>query len=106
MAISGCLMKHRSHTYERSTGSPILKSDLDQVELGVTTKDWVLDTFGPPTRVRNFKDDSEILIYERSERTEHEFSFFLIFSSESSEVTKETLSFEIRDGIVRKYWLD
>jgi outer membrane protein assembly factor BamE (lipoprotein component of BamABCDE complex) len=106
MIVGGCLMTHRSHTYESSGGHPISRSDLDHVEPGVTTKDWVLDTFGSPTRERHFKDDSEILIYERSERTEHEFSLFLIFSTESSEVTKDTLSFEIKDGVVQKYWLD
>lgn len=105
-AFSGCLITHRSDTHEISPGQPISRSDLDQIEPGVTTKDWVLDTFGPPTRVRQFKDGSEIIRYERGERTDYEFSLFLIFSTKSSDVKKETLSFEIKDGIVQKYWMD
>ncbi len=85
---------------------PISRSDLYRVEPGVTTKEWVLDTFGLPTRKKHLKDYSEILIYERSEKKEYEFSLFLLFRIESSEVKKETVSFIIKDGVVRKYWQD
>ena len=90
----------------RISAPQISKWDLCRVQPGITTKEWVLDTFGPPTRERHFKDYLDILIYERSERKKNEFSLFLLFKFESAEVKKETLSFEIRDGVVQKYWLN
>lgn len=104
--FNGCLIHHRSYTHQASPERPIPRHELEKVEPGVTTKEWVLDTFGAPTGERYLKDDVEILLYETRNRTEHEFSLFLIFSSESSEESKEILSFEIKDGVVQRYWFD
>ena len=104
--FNGCLINHRSHTFQTSPERLVPRSELEKIEPGTTTKEWVLDRFGMPTRTRHLKDGSEILLYETRKRTEHEFSFFFIFSTESSEESKETVSFEIKDGIVQRYWTD
>lgn len=106
MSLSGCLISHRSHTYQVSPDRPILKSDLEKIEPGVTTEEWVLNSFGTPTNTRHLKDNAEILLYETINKTERKLSLFLIFSTESSEETRETVSFEIKDGVVQRYWID
>ena len=106
MTFNGCLINHRSHTRQTSPERPIPTSELEKIEPGTTTKEWVLDRFGMPTKTRHLKDGAEILLYETRNRTEHEFSFFFIFSTESSKETKETISFEIKDGVVQRYWID
>ncbi|MGD9159164.1 MAG: hypothetical protein PVG39_12205 [Desulfobacteraceae bacterium] len=101
--LTGCMISHRSHTSETSSGYPISKSQLDSVEPGVTTKDWVLDNFGEPDRERHLKNGEEILVYENTKHKSSHVSFFLLFSSHTSENIKETVSFKIKDGIVTSY---
>jgi hypothetical protein len=106
MTFNGCLINHRSHTRQTSPERPIPQSELEKIEPGTTTKEWVIDRFGRPTNTRHLKDGAEILLYETRNRTKHEFSLFLIFSTESSEETQETISFEIKDGVIQRYWTD
>jgi len=104
--LSGCLISHRSHTTTSSPYYSMSKSKLDNVEPDVTTKDWVIDTFGEPTREKQLQDGEEILIYENKEKTSHSFSILFIFSTHSSDEQKERLSFRVKDGVVKSYWFD
>ncbi|MFC1839767.1 hypothetical protein ACFL1N_09315 [Thermodesulfobacteriota bacterium] len=104
--LSGCLISHRSHTSVSSPYSSMSRTKLDSIEPGVTTKDWIIDTFGDPTREKHLQDGEEILIYENKEKTSHHFSILLIFSTHSTEEQKKTLSFRVKDGVVKSYWLD
>ncbi len=101
--LTGCMINHRSHTSDTSSGQAISSAQLDSIEPGVTTKDWVINKFGEPDRVRHLQDGEETLIYENTRRKSSHFSLFLIFSSHRSEDIKETVSFIIKDGIVKSY---
>ena len=101
--LTGCMISHRSHTSETSSGYPISRSQLDTVEPGVTTKDWVLDNFGEPDRERHLRDGEEIMVYENTKHKSSHVSFFLLFNSHTSENIKEIVSFKIKDGIVKSY---
>lgn len=104
--LSSCIISHHSHTKNTSPEYPISKSQLSSVESGVTTKRWVLDTFGEPTREKHLEDGEELIIYENKKKTSHHFSLFLIFSTHSSEESKSSLTFRVRDGVVQSYWID
>ena len=104
--LSGCMINHRSHLSDSSYNHPISRLLLDSIEPGVTTKDWVIDTFGKPDREKNLQDGEEILIYENTRHKSSDFSLFLLIDSHSSEDIKEVLSFKIKDGIVESYSLD
>ena len=102
--LNGCLISHHSHTTASSPYCTISKQDLDSVEPGITTKDWIIDTFGKPGRAKYLQDGEEVLIYGSKKRISHDFKIFLIFKTRSSEEIKETLTFRIKDGIVKSYW--
>lgn len=101
--LTGCMISHRSHTSETSSGFAISKTQLDSIKPGVTTKDWVIDNFGEPDRERHLKDGEEVLIYENIKHKSEHFSLFLIFNSHTSEDIKEVIRFKIKDGIVASY---
>lgn len=104
--VNGCLISHHSHTNKSAPYNSISAAKLDSIEPGLTTKDWVIDTFGNPTREKHLQDGGEVLIYENIEKTIRKFSIFLVFSTHSTEEQKETLSFMMKDDVVTSYWFD
>ena len=104
---SGCMISHRSNeSSDRSSGCAISRERLDRVEPGVTTKEWVIDNFGDPDREKHLQDGEDVMIYENTRHKSSHFSIFLIFNSHTSEDIKESVSFKIKDGIVKSYWID
>lgn len=104
--LSGCLIQHKSHISKDSSRHCVWKGRLHNVVPGETTKEWVIKTFGTPEDERHLDNGVEILKYERSSRTRSEFSFFLLIDTQTTKVTTQTLHFDIKDGIVQKYWID
>lgn len=104
--LSGCMMSHGSHTTNSSSAYSESMGSLKSIEPGVTKKEWVIDTFGRPDREKQYPDGEELLVYENNKHTTKHFSLFLIFSSNTTEDTKENLSFKIKNGVVEKYWID
>ena len=100
--FTGCMISHKSHISDKS-GYTIPRSQLDSVEPGVTTKEWVIENFGEPDRERHLQEGKEILVYENTKHKSSNFSVFLLLNSHSSEDIKETVSFKIKDGIVDSY---
>ena len=103
LIIGGCLITTRQYTNQTSPGRELSKSQIKKIEAGKTTKEWVMQTFGMPTRQRTFDNGEETWEYERSYRTETETSVFFLLDSESVTRTRETLIIEIKDGIVQSY---
>lgn len=101
--LTGCMISHRAHTSDSSFDYPVSGTQLESVEPGVTTKEWIIDNLGEPDREKHLRDGEEILIYENTRRKSRHVSLFLLFSSHTSEDIKETVSFKIRDGIVESY---
>jgi len=101
--LTGCMVSQRSHTSDSSSNYLMSKAQLDGVEPGVTTKEWVLDVFGEPDRERHLQNGEEILVYENTKRKTSHVSIFLLFNSHNSEDIKEVISFRIKDGIVQSY---
>jgi outer membrane protein assembly factor BamE (lipoprotein component of BamABCDE complex) len=103
LIISGCFITTRHYTNQTSPGRELLKSQIKRIEPGKTTKEWVMQTFGIPTRQRTFDNGEETWEYERSYRTETESNVFFLIHTENVTRTRETLIIEIKDGIVQNY---
>lgn len=98
--LVGCVV---CETDERYTG--IEDKTLKEVKCGQTTRDWVIETFGEPSEQVLADDGSEILKYKCIRTKDNKFVMFpppIVIRDEGD--IKHTVAFEVRDGIVRKYW--
>ena len=98
--VVGCVV---CETDEQYTG--VENDTLKQVECGQTTRDWVIETFGEPSEQILNDDGGEILKYKCVRRKDNKFVMFpppIVISDE--EDVEHTVAFEVRDGIVKRYW--
>jgi outer membrane protein assembly factor BamE (lipoprotein component of BamABCDE complex) len=101
--MSGCLITTREYTNQTSPGRELSKSQIKKIEAGKTTKEWIMQTFGMPTRQRTYDEGEETWEYERSYRRESIAHVFFIINTERVTRTRETLIIDIKDGIVQNY---
>jgi hypothetical protein len=98
--IVGCVV---CETDEQYTG--IENEALKEVECGQTTKDWVVETFGEPSEQILTDDGSEILKYKCIRKKDNKFVMFpppVVIRDEKD--VEHTVAFEVKDGIVQRYW--
>ena len=98
--VAGCIV---CQTDEQYTG--IENDTLKQVECGQTTRDWVVETFGEPSEQILTDDGGEILKYKCVRKKDNKFVMFpppIVINDEKD--VEHTVAFEVRDGIVRRYW--
>lgn len=100
--LAGCVI---SKTDEHYTGRdrPIGNQTLRQIECGETTKDWLVAALGEPTEEHLTEDGTEILKYRCIMKKDNAFVLFPIIIVDDKE-TDHSVSFEIKDGIVQRYW--
>ena len=103
LPISGCVVYHNNTHYEEK-GKPVSKCTLDQIECGTTTKQWVLATLGEPSQQSTPQKGVEILEYRYTRKKDNQFVFvpFVIINDNGED--RQTLYFEITDGIVTNFW--
>jgi len=100
LLVVGCVV---CETDEQYTG--IENETLKQVECGQTTRDWVVKTFGEPSEQVLRDDGTEILKYKCIRKKDNKFVMFpppIVINNEKD--VEHTVAFEVRDGIVRRYW--
>jgi hypothetical protein len=98
--VVGCVV---CQTDEQYTG--VDNHKLKEVKCGQTTRDWVIETFGEPSEQITTDDGSEILKYKCVRKKDNQFVMFpppIVITDEKDE--KHTVAFEVRDGIVQRYW--
>ena len=98
--IAGCVV---CETDEQYTG--IENATLKQVDCGQTTRNWVVETFGEPSEQILTDDGSEILKYKCVRKKDNKFVMFpppIVIRDEKD--VEHTVAFEVRDGIVQRYW--
>ena len=98
--VVGCVV---CETDEQYTG--IENDALKQVECGQTTRDWVVETFGEPSEQILTDDGGEILKYKCVRKKDNKFVMFpppIVIRDEKD--VEHTVAFEVRDGIVRRFW--
>lgn len=103
LPLGGCLIYHRDVSYS-GKGKPLSDSTLDQIETGTTTKDWVLATLGEPSNQSTTADGTEILEYCYGKKLDSDFVFIPFVFIDGKNENKQTVYFEIRDGVVQNYW--
>jgi len=103
LPLGGCLIYHSDVSYS-GKGKPLSDNTLDQIECGTTTKDWVLATLGEPSNQSTTADGTEVLEYRYGKKRDKEFVFIPFVFINGEDENKQTVYFEIRDGIVENYW--
>jgi outer membrane protein assembly factor BamE (lipoprotein component of BamABCDE complex) len=103
LAVGGCVVYH-DNTHYQEKGKPISNRTLDQIECGTTTKSWVLATLGEPSQQSTTDKGVEVLEYRYGRKKDNQFVFVpFVFINDNGE-DKQTLYFEISDGIVTNFW--
>jgi len=96
----GCIVCSNDAHY-----SGVEDSKLREIEPGQTTIDQLIENLGEPTEQYTNEKGSEILRYRCTKRTESEFVMIPpVIVTEENRTSEHIVAFEIRDGIVRRYW--
>jgi len=101
--LVGCVATRSKVQYtgrERPVGNETLK----QIECGQTTKDWLVAALGEPTEQSMTEDGTEILRYKCAIKKDNQFILFPIVFVDDEKEIEHSVSFEIKDGIVQRYW--
>ncbi len=103
LPLAGCVVYSGDVRYGEKGKAPTTRT-LDRIEPGTTTKDWVLATLGDPSRQSTTKDGTELLEYQYSRKKDNSFVFcpFVFINDEGED--KQTLYFEIENGVVKNFW--
>ena len=102
--MGGCLVS-KSRTVNES-GVRVSKSTLNQVKPGETTEAWVVATLGPPSCRSLVDSGTEILRYDHRVETCKGGSVFLLFSGAEKLQTTNSVFFEMKEGVVARYWTE
>ena len=76
---------------------------LARIDVGETTKSWLVSTLGPPDGADAI-ENGEILRYSSKRITKRSGHLLFVIDSSSEKVERETYYFEFREGLLRRYW--
>ncbi len=100
---SGCIVTSTNTT--RDVGPRITASSLAEVRAGVTSEEWLIATFGTPTkRVRVETEGVDILRYDSDRRRTEGYYIFLLVAHASNTIDRRSWWFEIKDQVVQRWW--
>ena len=102
--MPGCLVVAGSQTVYGQSGEPVSESTLSEIEPGKTTKDWLVGVMGQPTSKADLSEGGEIYIYEYVQTKHDSAVIFLLLSANNKVQQRKKVFFEIKDGVVQKYW--
>ena len=97
--LVGCVISDSDVHY---TG--IADDSLKQVQCGKMTRDELVATFGEPSEQRVTDEGNEILSYKCTRKQDNSVIVFPIVLVDDEKETEHTVSFELKDGIVQRYW--
>lgn len=79
--------------------------ELREIERGQTTRDQLIETFGEPSEQYTGENGAEILRYKCTKRTEKDFVLIPpVIVTNEQRTMEHFVAFEIKDGIVQRYW--
>ena len=102
-AGTACTVISSSSSTTRS-GTQVSEETLTQLELGKTSKEWLIATLGPPTSASHVNGNTEILKYASTRKKKTRSGLILVVNTDSESEEKETVYFEFTDGILKRYW--
>jgi outer membrane protein assembly factor BamE (lipoprotein component of BamABCDE complex) len=97
--LIGCVV---SDTDEQYTG--VGDDTLKQIRCGRTTRDQLVATLGEPCEQQVTDNGTEILKYKCTIKKDNQFVLFPVVIVNDKEQAEYTVAFEIKDGIVQRYW--
>ena len=105
LVLGACV--YSQHNKEEVSGTEISAEQLAKVELGKTTKQWVLTNFGIPERTLSQADDLEVFEYKSGIKKTAHSSFIFLFKIDSEEVgaqkvTRIVMRKDIVESVVNK----
>ena len=104
LLAAGCLVTTGKHTSE--SGTKVSNVTLDQIRPGQTTESWLLAAAGEPSSRRPIDEHASILRYDHVTTTSSNGTVFLLFSGGSTKKQSTSVIFEVRDGVVQRYWTE
>lgn len=104
-ALCGCISGRSDVTYGPK-GPAVSNSTLRHIRCGETSKEWVLGTLGVPSSQTATPEGTEILRYEYTKETDVDFTFCPFMDFDDKKEERTVYLFEIRDGIVIRFWRD
>ncbi len=104
VSLNGCVVMASSTTSFQGNRRFVGPETLNQVQSGNTTKDRVLATLGQPTDIAKASEDTEILHYKYVETKRDSVAVLVLIAANNTTKDQRDLYFEVRDGIVQKYW--
>lgn len=105
LTVAGCISVRSDVTYGPS-GPAVRRETLRQVEVGATSKEWLLGVLGTPTRTSRTPDGTDILTYEYTRKIDTDLDFCIFFNLDDRRDEFTTYIFELEDGVVTKYWCE
>jgi hypothetical protein len=103
--LVGCISGRTNIKYGPN-GPPAGSKTLKQIKVGETSKAWLISALGEPSSESKTPEGTEVLKYHYVKEVDSSFEIspFLDFDDEKEEHI--TLYFEIKDGIVTRFWKD
>jgi len=101
--LSGCI-SGRSDVRYGPEGPAVGHETIRQIDIGQTSKEWVLGTFGKPTSETTTPEGTEILKYVYTKKVDSDLDVFLFLDFDEKHEYRTTYYFEIADGVVTKFW--
>ena len=103
LSLTGCLFTVDSDSHSQSASWS--DKEVSRIERGRTSANWVRSSFGAPSRSTEFDDGSSLWHYSNKSKVETEVGLFLLFHIDVEKEVEQQLSIEIKDGVVRDYWV-
>lgn len=103
LVLTGCI-SGRSDVRYGPKGPAVGAETLRQIQVGSTSKEWVLGTLGEPTSQTQTPEGTEILRYVYTKMVDSDFCVFLLLNFDDKREDCTVLYFEITNGIVTRYW--
>lgn len=80
------------------------RAKLAQMKEGQTTREEIVKALGPPTRSIKFGKGRELITYEHGRKARTGVTLFLLLNWTTQDEATAELCFELKDGILVRYW--
>lgn len=100
LVLSGCLISSRSNT--TTSGRTLSTQDSRSIQIGKTTGDELITSFGEPTSRVDRPDGSSTWKWCRTETRNSSGAVFLIFGGSSTRTESNCAVVELSNGVVQQ----
>ncbi len=104
LGLSGCI-SYQSEQERIDADIPDMEH-LQEITLGQTTSEWLLEQFGPPSAVRRPSETVAVWQYENVERSTTRVRALPLFAVELKDLNRTMYLFEIENDYIVRYWKD